>query len=355
MNTPAIHQALRLERNSEELAWLCFPDSDLPEGINDLLRIAASPDLLKDFAIKNDIDASELNDAVFNFIEKVMLNEKNNNYKILGLNKFSTSQAQKFHFEMLTKIYNPETNARPGVDYYSTLINSSYQELKNKENNTDSISFSEQRKSSYSHYQAAQIPDTQVSNIKTVVALFSVIFICSMVAMTGKFVSKPTAEFIGSSTDTINIVEEKSTDAKQVSMVNPAKAENVSKPTITASSTALQSLLKEIEIAYENGNVDLIKPILANAPDLKDQTEKELNDKLVTIFEITTERKMVLFDFNWKSNAGILEGKGKFISRYQLVGEKKWLSREGIASVTAENIDNQLKVTQLILENQNIE
>jgi len=108
MNTAAIHQALRLEKQPDEMAWLCFPDSDLPDGINDLLRVAASNDLLKEFSEKNDIDAEELSNSLFNFIEKVMLNEKNSDEKILGANKFSTSQTQKFHYQLLMKIYHPD-------------------------------------------------------------------------------------------------------------------------------------------------------------------------------------------------------------------------------------------------------
>ncbi len=122
-----------------------------------------------------------------------------------------------------------------------------------------------------------------------------------------------------------------------------------------ATSTKLQTLLKELEGAYEEGNVDAIKPILANAPEIKSQTDKQINDKLETLFEITSERKMVLFDFNWTDVSGTLVGKGKFLSRYKLIGEKKWLTREGTASVSAKKHHNKLTITQLILENQSID
>ncbi len=358
MNTPAIHQALRLERKPEEMAWLCFPDSDLPEGLNDLLRIAASPEQLKEFADNNDLDSDLLSTAVFNFIEKVLLNEKNSNEKILGANKFSTSQIQKFHYQLLMKIYHPDLSTRPGADYYSSLITNSYQQIKTKQDHQDTISFSEQRKAPASYYQASKKTEAQISNTKTAVAIFSVIGICSLVAMTGKFYGNSNLELVQTDIETQNIVQEVDPNLQQLMKVTTIKSNSVAepkRPSIKATSTALQSLLKDLEIAYEDGNVDVIKPILANAPELKNQTEKQLNDKLETIFEITSERKMVLFDFNWKSVSGQLEGKGKFISRYQLVGEKKWLTREGTALVTAQKNNDTLKITQLVLENQDIE
>jgi hypothetical protein len=119
--------------------------------------------------------------------------------------------------------------------------------------------------------------------------------------------------------------------------------------------TQLQFLLKNLETAYEKGTVALIKPILANTPEIKGQTDQELSHKLETLFEITSERKMLLFNFEWKDVDGQLKGKGKFISRYHLVGEEKWLSREGIATVTALQTGKQLKITQLELENKSID
>lgn len=357
MNTPAIHQALRLNKQAEEMAWLCFPDSELPEGINDLLRIAASPELLNEFADNNELNADELSMAIFNFIENVMLNEKNSDEKTLGTNKFSTSQTQKYHYQLLMKIYHPDLSTRPNADYYSSLITNAYQQVKTRENQQDVISFSEKRKASYNYYQATKKADTQISNAKTAVAIFSVIAICSLVAFTGKFFGDSNIELISDKNDVENVVQETNSDAQQVMKVSAIKPDLIiepAKPSIKATNTALQALLKDLEIAYEDGNVAVIKPILANAPELKDQTEQQLKDKLENIFEITSERKMVLFDFNWTSASGILEGNGKFISRYQLVGEKKWLTREGTASVVAERTNNKLKVTQLVLQNQDI-
>lgn len=359
MNTPAIHLAMRLVKQPDEMAWLCFPDSDLPDGINDLLRIAASPEQLNEFAKTNGFDSIELSTALFNFIEKTMLNEKNSFEKILGTNKFSSSQTQKFQYQLLKKIYHPNLNKRPNTEYYSSLITNAYQQLKTKENETDSISFSEQRKPPHSYYQATRKAESHISNTKTAIALISAVTICSLVAMSGKFYGHSNIELTTNNNDQLNIVQQTSTDSQKLLKVTSVKQDVIletEQASIKASNSKLQGLLKDLEIAYEDGNVSKIKPILANAPDLKDQTEKQLNDKLETIFEITAERKMVLFDFNWTSSVPeSIEGKGKFISRYQLVGEKKWLTREGTASVTAQKVNNELKITQLVLENQNIE
>ena len=358
MNTPAIHKAIRLEKHPEEMAWLCFPDSDFPEGMSDLLRLASSHDLLVEFANTNGFDSDELSISLFNFIEKTMLNEKNSDEKILGTDKFTPSQTQKFHFQLLMKIYHPDSSKRPNAENYSVLITKAYNDLKKKEEEQDLIRFSEHRRTPKNYQHAANSHETHLSYTKTAIAIISALTIILMVSMTGKLYDPANPELITKNKDDKNIVQNNEVDPQQLMKVTTLKTKISSapaKPSIQASSTTVQSLLKELEVAYEEGNVGLIKPILANAPDIKDQTEKQLNDKLETIFQITSERKMVLFDFNWTNVSGKLEGKGKFLSRYQLLGENEWLTREGTALVSAQKINNKLKITQLILENQTID
>ena len=98
MNTPAIHQAMRLGKYPEEMAWLCFPDSDFPEGISDLLRLCSSKEQLIEFSNNNDFDPQELSTGLFRFIEQAIVNENNCDEKILGTDKFESSQIQKFHY-----------------------------------------------------------------------------------------------------------------------------------------------------------------------------------------------------------------------------------------------------------------
>ncbi len=64
MNNLAIHQALRLEQYPEEMAWLCFPDSVLPEGTTELLRLCTSKRLLQEFAEEHDLDSETLHQAL---------------------------------------------------------------------------------------------------------------------------------------------------------------------------------------------------------------------------------------------------------------------------------------------------
>ena len=67
MNTPAIHQAMRLEKHPEEMAWLCFPASDYPDGITDLLKLCSSKERLIEFSNANGFDPEDLSKSLFNF------------------------------------------------------------------------------------------------------------------------------------------------------------------------------------------------------------------------------------------------------------------------------------------------
>jgi len=356
MKTPAIYQAMRLAKNPEEMAWLCLPDSDLPEGVSNLLRLCASPELLDEFADNNGFDSDELVHGLYIFIEKVMLDENNSDEKVLGGDQLSSTQMLKFHYKLLMKIYHPDHSNRPNTDYYSTIIAKSYHQLKEKQRLQDSISFSESRKPPYSYYQATNRAEKQVSNIKTALAIVSALSIFALVSMAGKLYTPVEPQLIVNKItqpQQTNTIEEKK--LIKVTAVKSKKLPNAIATDIDLSNNKLQMLLKELEVAYEQGDVETIKPILANTPEIENQTDKQLNDKLETLFEITNERKMVLFDFGWTKVSGTLKGQGKFLSRYKLIGETKWLTREGTAFITANNIKEQLKITQLKLENQSFE
>ena len=353
MITPAIQQAIQLNKHPDEMAWLCFTESELPEGISDLLRLCTSKNKLKGYADILKLDSECLTDSLINFIEKVMLVEGNSNEKILGTDKFSSEETKKLHYQFLMRIYHPDINASPKASKYSTMITQAYQVLKQKNKDAQdsaSINVSDCRMPPKSYYQATHKSQTQISNTRSAIAILSAIFIVTIVALVGHLYDPANPELIAISTN-IEIpasVEQNVQNEFRVAALTPSN-----NPDIT--DTQLQYLLKNLETAYEEGIVSLIKPILANTPEIKGQTEKELSDKLETLFEITTERKMLLFDFEWKDVGGQLEGTGKFISRYHLVGEEKWLSREGIATVTTQKTGNQLKITQLELENNAID
>lgn len=353
MNTPAIQQAIRLERHPTEMAWICSSDSVHPEGISDLLRLCSSKEQLFEFAKNNGYDPEFLSTAFYNFVVKAMVNENNSDEKILGTDNIASSQVQKFHYQLLMKIFHPDVNNNPDASHYSAIITKAYQGLKHKELEQDVIRFSEHRKPSKNYYQATQKAESQISTTKTAVAFFSAVSIIALVAMAGKFYDPANPELIAAN----NVVQDNilvPPKLVKISALN-SNLNTDSENKIQASNTQLQALLKKLESAYEKGNVDTIMPLLANAPEIKDQTEEQLHNKLETLFEITAERKMVLFDFNWTPVSGKIQGQGKFLSRYQLVGEKKWLTREGSANVLVESHDSKLKVTQLILANQNVD
>jgi hypothetical protein len=357
MNNPAIHQAIRLSKYPEEMAWLCFPDSEFPEGITDLLRLCASSRQLNKYAEKNNIESKTLHKILLNFIQKAILADGNTDEKILGLEESSSIEHRKLHYQLLMRIYHPDVNSSPQAAHFSAKISNAYQRLKQqsvvKEKQTK-INVSENRIPPKSYYQATQKAELQISNTKSAIALLSAITIFTLVAMMGHFYDPANPELISLSTDISTRDRETSkTNNNSVTPFRMAALSTNDNPGITDSK--LQFLLRNLEIAYEKGNVALIKPILANTPAIKGQTDKELNDKLETLFEITSQRKMLLFDFNWENVSGELLGKGKFLSRYHLVGEEKWLTREGTATITALLTGNQLKVTQLELENQSIE
>jgi len=353
MVTPAIQQAIQLNNYPDEMAWLCFAESELPEGIIDLLRLCTSKKNLEAYVDKHGFDSESLYESLINFIEKVMLVEGNSNKKVLGINKFSSAETQKLHYQLLMRIYHPDINASSNASIYSTMITNAYQQLKQKNKDaqdSSSINVSDYRMPPKSYYQAIHKSQNQISNTRSAIAILSAIFIVALVALVGHLYDPANPELIAISTNIENhtAVEQTSQNEFRVAALSPTIDDDIT-------DTQLQYLLKNLETAYEKGIVSLIKPILANTPEIKGQTEKELSDKLETLFEITTERKMLLFDFDWKNVGGQIEGTGKFISRYHLVGEERWLSREGVATVTTQKTGNQLRITQLELENNAID
>jgi hypothetical protein len=117
----------------------------------------------------------------------------------------------------------------------------------------------------------------------------------------------------------------------------------------------LEKLLHQLEESYELGKVENIEPILFNTPNISGQSSEQITAKLKSLFEITQERKMLLYGFSWKKVANTIQGEGKFLSRYQFTNENQWQTREGVAVIHAENKDNSLKIISLELNNSTLE
>jgi len=357
MKNLAIHQALRLDKYPDEMAWLCFPDSELPEGTTELLRLCTSKKLLEEFAEVHDLNSDTLNQALLYFVEKAMVIEGNSDEKILGtklVNNTSTNRIQseetlKLHYQLLMKIFHPDINSNPKATQFATLVSNAYSNLKQKRADQEElITVSDYRKPPKSFYNATQKTEMQISNTRSAIAILSAITIFTLVAMIGHFYDPANPELI-----TTNI-EESSQEPEYFEQTNSIRKVAISS-TLEISDSNLQTMLRKLESAYEDGRVDIIKPILANAPEIKNQTDQQINDKLETLFKITSDRKMVLFDFDWNNISGEIQGKGKFLSRYHLKGEEKWLTREGRATITLLKDGNKLSINQLELENSSIE
>lgn len=373
MKTPAIHQALRLEKYPDEMAWLCFPDSEYPDGMTDLLRLCASKKRLKEYAEQYQLDAEYIQKALINFIEKAVLIEGNSSYKKLGLDVSSQKQLYKTHYKLLMKIYHPDVNSSSTASEYASMITKAYKKLKSekiiKHKDESIINVSESRTPPRSFYTATQKTENQISNIKSAFAFVAALFIITLVAIVGHMHDPANPGIITQSNSETNYIAQKdsglsslntqkSLDMFQESIINQTfiMAGINAKPTIQEiRNSALQSMLRNLETAYENGDVEHIKPILKNLPDIKDQTDLELSKKLMTLFEITSNRKMLLYSFDWNKTANQIEGKGNFLSRYRLVGEDEWITRDGIATIKANFKNGKIKVTQLIMENHTIE
>jgi len=365
MKTPAIKQAFRLKKYPEEMAWLCLPDSEYPEGITDLLRLCASDSQLDEFAEKYKIDAKVVHDVLINFINKAILVEGNSDVKLLGTDKLTTPELRKLHYQLLMRIYHPDINLSPEAKNLAGKITYAYQRLKKTQavieiNTTRKTS--SPRKPPKSFYRATRKAEQSISNLKSAFAAVSAISIMALVAFAGHIYDPANPELaINQAKVTTNKeqlatvdTDGKNTKSKDSETPKFKKASLASAAEKDSTENQLQSLLGNLETAYETGNVNKIKEILANAPEIKNQTEQQISKKLETLFEITSERKMLLYNFNWRSISGKMQGKGKFISRYQLTGEDQWLTREGSAYITAKQTNSELKVTHLELENQSI-
>jgi len=343
MTYSAIDQAIRLNKNPKEMAWICQSSAVLPEGITDLLRLCSSNEKIKAFAEKYHTDAESLQKILLSFIDNVLLNESNPNEKLLGIDEDSDADQRKLHYQLLTKIYHPDRNSAHDAAYQTARITKAYQELKSQKLTGEYKNISISRVPPKSFYNATAKAEQQLSGTKNAFIAMLAITVISAVWI-GGYLYEPAAPELFSRNNTSNM-EAKNTNGQftMATAKNPSSEQN-----------QLQSLLTTIETAYEKGNAAKIQTIL-NSPEIKQQSDKEVFSKLKNLFRITSERKMLLYDFEWTDQSGQISGKGKFLSRYHLNGENQWLTREGIASVIATKNKDVLDITSLKLDNKNID
>lgn len=379
MDISSIHLAIRLYKHPREMEWLTLPDSALPDGVTDLLRLCASQRQLDEFSSKHAIDRDSLLEMLINFVDKVLLNPQNTREKQLGVNLGDSVKKYKLHYQLLMKIYHPDHNKSPSALAKSSTITKNYQSLKSEltlandsdeDSNFVNVTFTSERKSSInsrtapnSFYHATQKAEQNLSQTKTFFYGLSSIalLVVSLTALylykqdTSQLVIKPGNEISGIAAEKTVTTSQSKNDIS-VAKVTLGSLSNNNIPASANPEPVLERLLHKLETAYEKGIVNDIKPILENEPEIRDQSDEEITAKLETLFKITRDRKMVLYNFDWQNISGQIQGKGKFLSRYILSGEDQWQTREGIARVTAKmDKSNHLHITNLKLENNTIE
>ncbi len=364
MNTTAIRQAIKLYQQPVELAGIMAVNATLPAGITDLLRLCASEKLLQIFCDERDIDSEMLYNILTHYIEKVLFKEGNTPYKILGIDlgigktgnqQTSIIKLARQHHQLLMKIYHPDKNRSSSSVYYASKISKAYDAIKQSNNEQYASDFDLQKrpytKPPQSFYQATRRAQLQANRTRNSFFALSAIIV-AVLTTTVLLLNQPDSPDL-IVRNQISTPVNASVDSLISSVALNDKA--VKNFTITSATHApgqisakkMQTLLHELETAYEKGEVTKIKPILANTPEMSQQSDAALNSKLETLFHITQQRKMVLYDFTWQNIAGNIQGEGKFLSRFLLSGQDEWQTRTGIATVKAEVKDNKVYITQL--------
>lgn len=365
MKTPALHQAIRLYKYPEEMEWLTFPEAELPDGVTDLLRLCASPQKLHEFATRIKIKEHLLKKVMMHFIEEVLLTTTNPAYKYIGLNHNNDDAKRKLHYQLLMKIYHPDKNSSEEASDKASKITQAYQTLNKASLHSSQRKFRDKtdpRTPPKSFYTATLKAEKSLSQTKNVFYAVASLLLVSIISLSAYFIHNSKAEFIVQKSALISPGVETAQKNLPENTNNQPKAPDNTPLPLLASSTdintiepRLNKLLHKLEESYELGKVEDIEPILSNTPDISGQSEEQITAKLKTLFEITQERKMLLYNFSWKKVANNIQGKGKFLSRYQFTNENQWQTREGIALIHAEKINNSIKIKSLQLNNKTLE
>lgn len=349
MTPSAIHQAIRLCKYPSEMTWICQSSAILPNGITDLLRLCASNKKLKDFAKQYHTDDIELRKTLLNFIDNVLLNDSNSEKKTLGTDEDSEISLCKLHYQLLIKTYHPDRNPSLNAALQTARITKAYQNIKRNEKRTDEFkNIRISKVHPHSFYRATVKAEQQLTNTRNASFITLALVVASIIWAVAYLFEPSEPELFSRNTKTIQEAIQSKPINDQFTM---AKHSETTNPIVEQ--RQFQKLLAIIETAYESGNATKIQTLL-DSPEIKQQSEKEVFKKLENLFKITSDRKMLLYDFKWKNISGKISGKGKFLSRYLLNGENQWLTREGIASILAKKSNDGLDVTSLKLDNKSI-
>lgn len=351
MNISAIHQAIRFNKHPKEMEWLTSEKMKYPEGITDLLLLCSSSERMKKFSIKYHITTDTLREILLNFIEKVILKESNTAEALLGLEKDASFDLIRKHYKLLVKIFHPDTNSSSFASIQTSRITIAYNKLK-KAQSTHETQFKNitlSRVPPKSFRNASNIAQQHNSSLRNAFIAMSLLAILSLTLIVTQLFSPNTSQLITKNEIAINSINNQVKNTPSFSRTQlKGNLEEL------ATDPVFQDLLRNLETIYENGTVDKIKPILANMPETSNQSDAQLQAKLERLFKITQERKMLLYNFDWLSFSETVKGTGKFLSRYQIIGEEKWKTREGLATITAELVKGELRIISFKLENADI-
>ncbi len=354
MTPSAIHEAIRLYKYPKEMAWICQSSSALPGGITELLQLSSSYEKIQEFAENNHTNAKILQEMLLNFISNVLLNDNNSNEKTLGVGSKSDSDLLKLHYQLLIRIYHPDKNPSSDAAIYAARITKAYTKIKNQRNISNELkNIRISRVPPKSFYQATSKAEQEISNVKGASIAVLVVTLLTAVWVGGYFYNPNSPELFSKNTiapderDHNNLFGD---EQKNYFLI--AKQGDVA--TSPSKQDRFQELLTNIELAYEKGDATKIQTIL-NSPEIKQQSDKEVLAKLKMLFQITSNRKMLFYDFEWNNISGQISGKGKFLSRYHLKNNNQWLTREGVASILAIKSGDILNVKSLKLNNKNID
>lgn len=354
MTPSAIHQAIRLSKHPKEMSWICQSSALLPEGVTELLRLCSSSEKIKEFAKKYHTDAEPLQEMLLNFVSHVLLNESNSNEKLLGVDEEADAQKRKLHYQLLIKIYHPDKNTSHDAAYQATRIATAYQELKTQNTEGEFKNIRISRVPPKSFYNATIQAEQQRSSVKSASLAMLTITVISAVWIGGYLYEPATPElFSRNNTDILNN-DNDSDNPQNIVADQFAMSNHATVVSIKSEQDEFQHVLTTIEAAYETGDAAKIQTIL-NTPEIKQQPDKEVFAKLKNLFKITSDRKMLLYDFEWQNISGQISGKGKFLSRYHLNSEDQWSTREGVASIIATESKSGLNIISLKLDNENID
>ncbi len=132
MKSEAIRCAIKLYNEPELLARFNDPFRQLPRGITELLRIVASDIALKRISSINHLHPYRFRKILLHYIQAVLLQENNSDYRKLGLSSDADQAQCKLHYKLLMNIFHPDKISNEAVSHYHTqLISHAYKNIKN--------------------------------------------------------------------------------------------------------------------------------------------------------------------------------------------------------------------------------